>query len=60
MPYDKPQLPKHKPRRWWNEAVGAWAEDFAETMFIRLSRILLFYVVPAAAVIYLLIRFLNG
>ena len=60
MPYDKPQLPRHRPRRWWNEAVGAWAEDFAETMFSRLSRVLLFYVIPAAAVVYLLIRFLNG
>jgi len=60
MPYDVAQLPAHKPRRWWNEAVGAWAEDFTETMFIRLSRILMFYVLPAAVVVYLLIKLMNG
>lgn len=53
MPYDKPQLPRHKPRRWWNEAFSAWAQDFGETMFIRFSRIL-FYLSPffIAAMIY--------
>ncbi len=49
MPYDKAQLPRHKPRRWWNEAFVAWAKDFGETMFIRLSRVL-FYLMLVALV----------
>lgn len=60
MPFDKPQLPRHAPRRWWKEAISAWAEDFAETMFIRLSRVLLLYVLPAAAVIALVVWLMNG
>ena len=60
MPYEKAQLPRHRPRRWWNEAVGAWAADFTETMFIRLSRILFFYVIPAAAIVFLIVRLMNG
>ncbi|WP_425410527.1 hypothetical protein [Hyphococcus sp.] len=62
MPYDKskPQLPSHKPRRWWNEAVGAWASDFTETMFIRISRLLAFYLLPAAIVILIVWKLLNG
>ncbi len=60
MPYETAQLPAHKPRRWWNEAVGAWAEEITETLFIRLSRILIFYVLPAAAMVFLLIKLMNG
>ncbi|MEO1136268.1 MAG: hypothetical protein AAFW68_06610 [Pseudomonadota bacterium] len=60
MPYEKAQLPAHKPRRWWNEAVGAWFADATETWFIRLSRLLFFYGLPAAIVVYLLIKLMNG
>lgn len=45
MPYETPQLPTHSKRRWWSEAVGAWAADFVETMFIRFSRVL-FFAIP--------------
>ena len=55
------QLPTHKPRQWWNHAVGAWAADAVETWFIRLSRILFIWGLPAALVIFLVWRFvLNG
>ncbi len=63
MPFeaDQAQLPKHKPRRWWNEAISAWAADFTETMFIRFSRVLFFYVLPASAVGFLVWKLLlNG
>lgn len=41
MPFEsgEAQLPKHKPRRWWSEAVFAWALDALETWFIRLARV---------------------
>ncbi len=55
------QLPKHKARRWWSEAPGAWAADFAETMFIRFSRIAFFYLIPAGAVAFIIWKtLLNG
>ncbi len=63
MPFEpeQAQLPRHKPRRWWNEAITAWASDFTETMFIRFSRVIAFYVMPAAVVGYLVWKFiLNG
>lgn len=60
MPFEKAQLPRHKPRRWWSEAVSAWAADFTETMFIRLSRIMFFYAIPAAIVVFFLWKLLNG
>lgn len=46
MPYDEPQMPKQKIRRWWKEALVAQQRDFIETMFIRFSRILFKYVLP--------------
>ena len=61
MPYAQPQLPPHKPRRWWNEAAVDWMSDFVETNFaVRLPRILAYYVLPAAAVVFLLWKFMNG
>ncbi len=63
MPFeaDQAQLPRHTPRRWWNEAVGDWAADFTETMFIRFSRVLFFYVLPAFGIGYLVWKLLlNG
>ena len=54
------QLPKHKARRWWNEALGAWAEDFTETMFIRFSRITFFYVLPAAIIAFAIWKLVLG
>ncbi len=54
------QLPKHKPRRWWSEAVGAWASDFTETMFIRISRLVFFYLAPAFAVAFILWKTVLG
>lgn len=45
------QLPQHQKRRWWNEAVVQWAADFGETMFIRLSRLLV-YLLPVALAAY--------
>lgn len=54
------QLPKHKARRWWSEAFGAWAEDFTETMFIRFSRIITFYLLPAAIVMFLIWKLVLG
>jgi len=61
MPYEQAQLPRHKPRRWWSEAVGAWAADFLETMFIRVTRLVVFYGVPALAMGYVIWKlFLNG
>ena len=55
MPYETAQLPKHKQRRWWNEAVGAWAADITETMFIRFSRVLLVYLLPAAILVLIML-----
>lgn len=62
MPFErgKAQLPAHKPRRWWNEAVSAWAADFTETMFIRITRVVAFYLLPAGLVAYLIWKLLNG
>ena len=63
MPYEHghAQLPKHKARRWWSEAVGAWAADFAETMFIRVSRLVFFYGLPALIIGFAIWKFaLNG
>lgn len=51
MPFAQPQMPPHKRRHWLWDMPGEWAKDFAETMFIRLSRIL-FYLVPIAAAAY--------
>ena len=48
------QLPKQKARRWWREGFNAWTNDFAETMFIRMSRVLFLYVAPAAIVAFFL------
>jgi prephenate dehydratase len=61
MPFDKPQLPRHKARRWWSEAVGDWTADFVETMFIRFTRLIVFYAIPALAIGYLIWKLaLNG
>lgn len=61
MPYEQAQLPRHRPRRWWSEAVGAWAADFLETMFIRFTRLAVFYALPALALGYIIWQlFLNG
>ena len=63
MPFDstQAQLPKHKARRWWSEAITSWTADFVETMFIRVSRLMIFYALPAAIVIYLVwTYFLKG
>ena len=61
VPYEKAQLPQHKKRRWWNEALSAWADDFVETMFIMFSRILFIYALPAAIVMFLIWKLvLNG
>ena len=54
------QLPRHKARRWWSEAISAWAADFGETMFIRFSRIVFFYLIPAAAVSFILWKTVLG
>ncbi|MEZ5914388.1 MAG: hypothetical protein R3C42_02015 [Parvularculaceae bacterium] len=56
---DQQQLPKHRQRRWWSEALGDWAVDFVETMFIRLSRLLV-YIIPLALAAYLTWVWLNG
>jgi hypothetical protein len=53
------QMPKPGKRRWWAEAVAAWAADFGETMFIRLSRLLV-YLLPAALVGYLVWQIIGG
>lgn len=53
------QLPAQKQRRWWNEALFDWAADFTETMFIRLSRLLI-YAIPVALAAWLMWRFLGG
>ena len=61
MPFDTPQLPKHKPRRWWNEALGDWAADFVETMFIRFSRLLVIFGLPALLIWFVVWKMLlNG
>lgn len=55
------QLPRHRPRRWWSEALGAWAGDFTETMFIRFSRLFFFYLFPAMVVAFIIWKtLLNG
>ncbi len=51
MPFDKPQMPPHKPRHWLWHAPIAWTKDFVETMSIRLPRVLL-YLIPVAAAAY--------
>lgn len=59
MPFEpeQAQLPKHQQRRWWSEAISNWAADFMETMFIRFSRIVFFYALPAALVMYAVWKF---
>ncbi|MEQ8749680.1 MAG: hypothetical protein RIC52_07890 [Amphiplicatus sp.] len=47
MPYEHAQLPKHQRRSWYGDAVQAWFSDFFETQFIRFSRVLFIYVLPA-------------
>lgn len=54
------QLPRHQARRWWSEAITAWFEDVAETFFIRFSRVMFFYLLPAAIVAFLLWKMLLG
>ncbi|MDZ7629541.1 MAG: hypothetical protein U5J99_14165 [Parvularculaceae bacterium] len=51
MPFAQPQMPPHKRRHWLWDMPGEWAKDFTETMFIRLSRILV-YLLPVAAAAY--------
>jgi len=60
MPFEpeQAQLPRHKARRWWSDAVSAWAGDFVETMFIRFSRLLIFYAIPAAFILYVVWKYL--
>lgn len=53
------QMPMPKKRRWWAEAFAAWASDFGETMFIRLSRVLV-YLLPVAAAVILVWWLLGG
>lgn len=54
VPFDEPQMPQQKKRRWWNEAIVAQQKDFWETMFIRFSRILFAWVLPLAALVGLI------
>jgi len=54
VPFEEPQMPRHKARRWWKEAFVARQRDFVETMFIRFSRVLFIYVLPLAVVAGLL------
>ena len=60
MPFEpeQAQLPQHRARRWWSDAVSAWAGDFVETMFIRFSRLLIFYAMPAALLLYFVWKYL--
>ncbi len=60
MPFEpeQAQLPKHKARRWWSEALTSWTADFAETMFVRFSRILFLYGLPAAAILFLIWKYI--
>ena len=51
MPFDKPQMPPHKRRHWLWDMPGEWAKDFVETMFVRLSRLLV-YLLPVAIAAY--------
>jgi hypothetical protein len=53
------QLPKPKARRWWSEAVSSWVADFAETMFIRVSRVLV-YLLPLAFLAYVIWAWMTG
>ncbi|WP_133162215.1 hypothetical protein [Hyphococcus luteus] len=59
MPFEQAQLPRHRARRWWNEGVSAWLADATETWFIRLSRLLV-VLVPAAALVALIVWYMNG
>ncbi len=54
MPFETAQLPPHSRRHWLFDAPAAWAADFAETMFIRMARVLLVYALPASIVLFLL------
>ncbi len=53
------QLPKPKQRRWWSEAVYAWAYDFVETMFVRFTRIAV-YLIPLAFAALVIWLWLSG
>ncbi len=53
------QLPAPQKRRWWAEAFSAWAADFGETMFIRLSRLLV-YALPVALAAYAVWQLLGA
>ncbi len=59
MPFDNPQMPAHKARHWLWDAPTEWAKDFGETMFIRLSRWLV-YLLPVAAAAYAMWMLLGG
>lgn len=59
VPFEAPQLPRHHKRRWWNEALVEWVADFGETMFIRLSRLLV-YILPVALAAYFAWQLLGG
>ncbi|MFZ5618539.1 MAG: hypothetical protein ACOZAA_14590 [Pseudomonadota bacterium] len=55
------QMPEPKKRRWWNEALGAWLADAVETwVAIRLPRILVYYLLPAALAVYAFWALLGG
>ncbi len=63
MPFEpeQAQLPQHKARRWWSDAVSSWVGEFVETMFIRFSRVLFFYALPAALILFAVWKyFLKG
>lgn len=53
------QLPQQKQRRWWAEALVDWMLDFGETMFIRLSRVLV-YLIPVAIAGLIVWRMMGG
>lgn len=56
---EQKQLPAQTQRRWWSEALVDWAADFIETMFIRLSRGLI-YILPLALAAYVAWKMLGG
>jgi hypothetical protein len=55
MPYEHAQMPAHKRRHWLWDAPVEFAKDFVETMFIRLSRILI-YLLPIAIAFFFLLK----
>ncbi|MCB9955279.1 MAG: hypothetical protein R3C54_17730 [Parvularculaceae bacterium] len=54
------QLPQHKQRRWWAEGLRDLVSTTVEELSIRFMRVLFYYLLPAAIVLYILWKYALG